>query len=51
MKQIILPSAVIEFTWLIIDGLMEENAPSPKKEIRTLNTEGPQEIWNIPSST
>ena len=40
-----------EFTWLVIDGLMEENgwAPSPKIEIRTPNTEGLQEIWNIPS--
>ena len=38
MKQIILPSTVLEFTWLVIDGFMEENglAPlSPKKEIRT----------------
>ena len=35
MKQIILPSIVLEFTWLVIDGFMEENAPSPKKEIRT----------------
>ena len=32
-----LPSIVLEFTWLVIDGFMEENglAPSPKKEIRT----------------
>ena len=36
MKQIISPSHVLEFTWLVIDGFMEENdlAPSPKKEIR-----------------
>ena len=28
--------------WLVIDGFMEENglAPSPKKEIRSPNTEG-----------
>ena len=25
MKQIILPSTVLEFTWLAIDGFMEEN--------------------------
>ena len=37
MKQIILPSTALEFTWLVIDGCMEEVAkpPSPKKEIRT----------------
>ena len=37
MKQIILPSTVLEFTWLVIDGFMEENslAPSSKKEIKT----------------
>ena len=30
---------------------MEENglAPFPEKEINTPNTEGPQEIWNIPA--
>ena len=50
MKQIILPSTVFEFTWLVIDGIMEENgiASFSKKEIRTPNTEGHQEIWNIP---
>ena len=44
MKQIILLSTVLVFTWLVIDGFMEENglAPSPKKETRTPNTEGPQ---------
>ena len=43
MKQIILPSTILEFTWLVIDGFMEENglAPSPKKEIRSPNTESP----------
>ena len=25
MKQIILPSAILEFTWLVIDGFMEQN--------------------------
>ena len=37
MKQIILPSTVFEFTWLVIDGIMEENdvASFSKKEIRT----------------
>ena len=25
MKQIILPSTILEFTWLVIDGSMEEN--------------------------
>ena len=37
MKQIILPSTVLEFTWLVIYGFMEENglAPFPKKEIRS----------------
>ena len=37
IKQITLPSTVLEFTWLVIDGFMEENGLvlSPKKEIRT----------------
>ena len=25
MKQIILPSTILEFPWLVIDGSMEEN--------------------------
>ena len=29
MKQIILPSSILEFTWLAIDGFMEENALAP----------------------
>ena len=35
MKQIILPSAILGFTWLVINGPMEENdlALSPKKDI------------------
>ena len=28
MKQIILPS-IVEFTWLVIDGFMEENGLAP----------------------
>ena len=37
MKQVILPSTILEFTWLVIDGFIEENSlsPSPKKEIRS----------------
>ena len=37
MKQIILPSTVLEFTWLVIDGFMKKMAwpPSPKKEIKS----------------
>ena len=35
MKQIILPSTILEFTWLVIESSMEENGlvPSPKEEI------------------
>ena len=50
MKQMILPSTVPEFTWLIIDGFMEENGLAPlsqKKKLRPANTKGSQEIWNI----
>ena len=39
MEEIILPSAVFEFTWLAIDGFMEIHS-SPNKE-------RPQEIWNF----
>ena len=28
-KQIILPSTVLEFTWLVIDGFMEKNGQAP----------------------
>ena len=37
MKQIIFPSIVLEFKWLVNDGFMDENglALTPKKEIRT----------------
>ena len=51
MKQIILPSSVLEFTWLAIDGFMEENglAPLSQRELGPSNTEGPEEIWNLPS--
>ena len=50
MKQIILPSTVFEFTWLVIDGFMEENglALLSLKGNWDPNAEGPQEIWNIP---
>ena len=27
MEQIILPSPILEFTWLVINGFMEENGP------------------------
>ena len=35
MKQIILPSTILEFKWLVIVGFMQENGlvPSPKKDI------------------
>ena len=51
MEQMILPSDVIEFTWLVMDDFMEANglAPSAKKGIRSPKLEGPQEIWNFPS--
>ena len=29
MKQMILPSTILGFTWLIIDGFMEENGLAP----------------------
>ena len=29
MKHIILPSTVLEFTWLVIDGYMDENGITP----------------------
>ena len=47
MKQIILPSSILEFTWLDIDGFMEENdlAPLPqKRKLGPPNTEAPQQI-------
>ena len=52
MTQIILPSIILEFPWLVIDGFMEDNglAPSSLKEISSPNTEVPQETWNLPSS-
>ena len=31
MKQIILPSTNLEFTWLVIDGFMEKNFSPDKK--------------------
>ena len=53
MKQITLPSTTLDFIWLVIDSFIEENGlappPSPKKEILSPNTGGPQEIWNFPS--
>ena len=50
MKQIILPSTNFEFTWLVIDGFMEEKSPlSQKRKLGFPNTEGPEEIWNLPS--
>ena len=53
MKQIILPSTILEFTWLAIDSFIEENSstfPLPKKKLGPHNTEGSQEIWNFLSS-
>ena len=35
LKQVILPSIIFEFPWLVIDGFMKENGqapPSPKKD-------------------
>ena len=29
MKPIILPSTILEFAWLVIDGFMEENGNFP----------------------
>ena len=36
MKQIMLPSTILEFTWLVTDGFMEENGlapPLPKRKL------------------
>ena len=55
MKKIILPSTILEFTWLVIDSFMEENGLAPlfpqKRNYvpQTPKTEGHQEIWNFPS--
>ena len=53
MKQIILPSTVLEFTWFAIDDSMEENGlahlPLQKRKLRPPNKKGSQEIWNFPS--
>ena len=41
MKQIILPSTILEFTWLVIDGFMEENGVallSQKRKLGPSNT-------------
>ena len=38
MKQIILPSTILDFTWLVIDGFIE------------VLTERPKEIWNFTST-
>ena len=49
MKQITLPSTILGFPWLVIDDFTEENSlPLPKKKLGPFNTEGPQEIWNLP---
>ena len=32
MKQTILPSTILKFTWLVIDGFMEENSPAPSQK-------------------
>ena len=52
MKQIILPSTILKFTWLVIDGFMEKYGPAPplpKKKLGPPNREGPQETWNFPN--
>ena len=49
MKQIILPSSVLEFTWFVIDGSMEKNGlahfPLQKSKLSPPSKKGPQEIW------
>ena len=48
-NQITLPSTILGFPWLVIDHFTEENSlPLPKRKLGPLNTEGPQEIWNLP---
>ena len=47
MKQIILPSTILEFTQLVIDGFMEETglaSPLQKRKLGPPNTEDPQEM-------
>ena len=51
IKQIILESTVLEFTWLVTDGFMGEYGlvpPPQKRKLGPPNTWDPQEIWNIP---
>ena len=45
-------STILKFTWLDIDGFMEEIglAPLPNMILVPHNTQGQQEIWNFPSS-
>ena len=53
MNQTILPSTIIEFLRLVIYGFMKENGLTShlsKRKLGPCNTEGPQEIWNFPSS-
>ena len=53
MNQTILSSTIIEFMRSVIDGFMEENCLTShlsKRKLGPCNTEGPQEIWNFPSS-
>ena len=43
---------IFEFTWLVIDGFMEENGPAsplPKRKLGHPTTERHQEIWSFPS--
>ena len=49
IKQITLPSTILEFPWLVIGDFTEENSLLlPKRKLGPLNTEGSQEIWNLP---
>ena len=51
MRQIILPSTILEFTWLVIDGFKEENglALLLGEKLGPPNTEAPQKIWIFPA--
>ena len=44
MKRIILPSAILEFTWLVIDGFMEENSLAPFLKRAIPNIERPKKF-------
>ena len=53
MKQIILSRTILELTWLVTDGFMEENGlafPLPEMKLGPPKTHGPQEVLIFPSS-